>query len=215
MEFDERLAKLGISVVATADATWVVSAALYQDEKEAGGKHHVYFTVVGASGQPLAGITCVVDWIGRETNDKPTKVVTDTNGKANVPLYANLDITLLNGPYFAFVEDESKSEVVRGMGLPEKRHVNFMLTFAPPQVTAKTLPEAAVAAAAKLTWMPINTGAALYQFAQANKLGYPQTDEFEYVYGADTYVAQVFNLGIVYVKKDDWGNCKWIKKPEA
>ena len=27
------------------------------------------------------------------------------------------------------------------------------------------------------------------------------------------YVAQVYNLGIVYVKQGDWGNCKWVKKP--
>jgi N-acetylmuramoyl-L-alanine amidase len=67
-------------------------------------------------------------------------------------------------------------------------------------------------AARTLTWMPINDQAALYQFAQENDLGYPQTDEFEFVFKNQTYVAQVFNLGIVYVKKGDWGNVKWIKK---
>ena len=61
--------------------------------------------------------------------------------------------------------------------------------------------------------MPINTGGALYKFALANKLGYPQTDEFEFTYGSDTYVGQVYNLGIVYVKKGDWGNVKWVRKP--
>lgn len=73
--------------------------------------------------------------------------------------------------------------------------------------------QAAITAAKKLPWMPINDQAALYKFAQTNNLGYPQTDEFEFVYNHDTYVGQVFNLGIVYVKKGDWGNVRWVKKP--
>ncbi len=77
-----------------------------------------------------------------------------------------------------------------------------------------SLEQAIVAAAKKYTWMPINTFAALYQFAQANHLGYPQTDEFEFTVNNVVYVGQVYNLGIVYVKKGDWGNCKWVKKPD-
>jgi hypothetical protein len=72
---------------------------------------------------------------------------------------------------------------------------------------------AAIAAAKKLPWMPINTDGALYKFAQAQKLGYPQTDEFEFKLGTDGYVGQVYNLGIVFVKKGDWANVKWMKKP--
>ena len=72
---------------------------------------------------------------------------------------------------------------------------------------------AAMAAAKKLTWMPINTDAALYQYAQEQNLGYPQTDEFDAAVGTDSFVVQVFNDGIVYVKKGDWGNVKSFKKP--
>lgn len=71
---------------------------------------------------------------------------------------------------------------------------------------------AALRAARKWTWMPINDQAALYRFAQANHLGYPQTDEFEFVHNNETYIGQVFNLGIVYAKKGDWGNVKWVRK---
>ncbi len=71
---------------------------------------------------------------------------------------------------------------------------------------------AAITAAHKYAWMPINDQAALYKFAQANKLGYPQTDELELAFNNDKYLAQVFNLGIAYVKKGDWGNAKWVKK---
>lgn len=72
-----------------------------------------------------------------------------------------------------------------------------------------------IAAAKKLRWMPINTNAALYKFAQAHNLGYPQTDEFEFTYNNDGYVGQVYNLGIVFVKKGDWGNVQWIAKPSG
>lgn len=61
--------------------------------------------------------------------------------------------------------------------------------------------------------MPINTDGALYKFAQSKNLGYPQTDEFKFMVGNDEYVGQVYNLGIVYVKKGDWANCKFVNKP--
>ncbi|MBI3536136.1 MAG: hypothetical protein HY070_01020, partial [Chloroflexi bacterium] len=77
---------------------------------------------------------------------------------------------------------------------------------AQPQTGAEA--NAAIAAAKKFTWMPINDKAALYLFAQKNNLGYPQTDEFEFTYSGAGYIAQVYNLGIVYVKKGDYANVK-------
>ncbi len=82
----------------------------------------------------------------------------------------------------------------------------------PPPPPPDPVATAAIAAAKKFTWMPINTDGALYKFAQAQNLGYPQTDEFEVPFQGETYVAQVYNLGIVYAKKGDWGNCKWVRK---
>ncbi len=61
--------------------------------------------------------------------------------------------------------------------------------------------------------LPINVESALSKFAAANKLGCPQTDEMEFQADGD-YLAQVFVGGIVYVKKGDWGNLKWVKKPQ-
>jgi hypothetical protein len=72
---------------------------------------------------------------------------------------------------------------------------------------------AAIAKAKTLTWMPTNDQAALYRFAQQNNLGYPQTDKFAFACNNESYIGQVFNLGIVYVKKGDWGNVQWVKKP--
>ncbi|MGE5262018.1 MAG: hypothetical protein ACM3S0_01440 [Acidobacteriota bacterium] len=218
MQFDPRLSTLGISRVETPGAAWVLQSAEYQDETQSGGNHIILFTVLDVSGKPVPNVICVVDWVGRDpSQDPPTRVVTNVSGQANVPIYANLDIHLLNGPYFAFIEDQSKSDVVRGMGLPEHHHVNFLLTFGPRSGggsdPSQTLDQAVVVAAQKYTWMPINTDAALYRYAQTKNLGYPQTDEFELTFGGDSYVAQVYNLGIVYVKKGDWGDLHWTKKP--
>lgn len=85
--------------------------------------------------------------------------------------------------------------------------------IANPGPDPSNLQDTILTEAKKHTWMPINTDGALYKYALAQKLGYPQTDEFEFTVGADGYVGQVYNLGIVYVKKGDWGNCKWVTKP--
>lgn len=227
MDFDPRLTNLGISVKAGGPtASWTLVSAQYQDETQAGGNHNIYFTVVDASGKPLAGAPCVVDY-PQDPSDphQPSRTPADASGQANYPMYANLDTTLKNGPYFAYIDDPSKSDVVTGMGLPEHRHVNYLLKFAaktpgsvpppppPPPPPSATLEQTVIANAQKYTWMPINTDGALYKFALSNNLGYPQTDEFEFTFSADTYVGQVYNGGIVYVKKGDWGNVKWVKKP--
>lgn len=89
---------------------------------------------------------------------------------------------------------------------------NYLVRFpAPPPDPVAT---AVATEAKKFTWMPINTDAALYKFAQANNLGYPQTDEFTFSHDNAEYLGQVFNLGIVFVKKGDWGNVQWVKKPQ-
>ena len=218
MIWDSRLDNLGVKAETTANAKWNVTAVIYQDDVEAQGQHHIIFTVLDAQNKPVANVTCVMDWLGRDPTDPPTKVVTDATGKANTPMYANLDPAKKNGPYFAYIEDPTKSDIVRGLGLPLKHHVNYLLTFAPltappPPPPPGTLEQAIQTAAKQFRWMPINDTASLYQFALKNNLGYPQTDEFEVVFGGDAYIAQVYNLGIVYVKKGDWTNVKWVKKP--
>jgi len=221
MNIDPRLAPLGVKVTSTPNAKWVITSAMYEDETQSGGNHNIFFQVNDASGKPMPNVKCFVDY-PQDPSDphQPIMHLSDPNGQANEPINANLDIHLLNGPYFAYVEDSNTSDKVTGMGLPEHHHVNFRLTFAPAsgggggggggQSLEQTAQNAAVA---HKPWMPINDGGALYKFALKNNLGYPQTDEFEFTVGADTYVGQVYNLGIVYVKKGDWGNCKWVKKP--
>lgn len=90
------------------------------------------------------------------------------------------------------------------------RIVDALKNYAPPSLT--TVEYAVREAASHSSWMPINRDAALYKVAQKNGLGYPQTDEKEIVFGEAEWLFQVFQGGIVYVKKGDWGDVKWIKK---
>jgi N-acetyl-anhydromuramyl-L-alanine amidase AmpD len=71
------------------------------------------------------------------------------------------------------------------------------------------------ASANEVPLLSINTQSALYKFAAANLLGNPQTNEFQFQVGGDSYVSQVFNNGIVYVKSGDWGNAARVGKPDG
>ncbi|OQY93307.1 MAG: hypothetical protein B6D41_07665 [Chloroflexi bacterium UTCFX4] len=218
MQWDDRLTNLGVNLKTLANGKWTATAARYQDEQEAQGQHHIWFTVWDAQSKPLPNVRVFVDWVGRDKDDPPTQRMTDANGKANVDIYANLDITKKNGPYFAYVEGQDQSDVVQGMGLPEHHHVNFLLTFAPhtapppPPPPPTDVPTAILAKAKSVSWMPVNNGAALWNFAKANSLQDQQTDEMTVNINGEEYLLQVFNLGIVYAKVGDWGNIKIIKK---
>lgn len=226
MQWDDRLTNLGVNLKPNPQAAWEAEGARFQDEDEAQGQHHVWFTVLDENNKPRANVKVYVDWIGRDKDDPPTMRMTDADGRANVDIYANLDTTKKNGPYFAYVEGADKSDVVAGMGLPEKHHVNFLLTFGPrstpkpptpptpptPPVPPQNVEDAIKEKAKSVPWMPVNNMGALWNFAKAHGLQDQQTDELSVTISGQEYLLQVFNLGIVYAKKGDWGNIKVIKK---
>lgn len=218
MQWDSRLDNLGVNLKPTPNSKWEATVAQYQDDQEAQGQHHVWFTVLDDHNKPLPNVRVFVDWIGRDKDDPPTQRLTGADGKANVDIYANLDPAKKNGPYFAYVEGQDKSDVVQGMGLPLKHHVNFLLTFAPrtatppPPPPPTDVPTAILDKAKSVPWMPVNNGAALWNFAKANGLQDQQTDEMTVTINGEDYLLQVFNLGIVYAKVGDWGNIKVIRK---
>lgn len=82
----------------------------------------------------------------------------------------------------------------------------------PPFAGESTLEQAIAQAARTLTWMPVNNTAALWKFAKRHGLQDQQTDEIHFTYNGADYIAQVFNLGVVYVKVGDWDNVKVIPK---
>lgn len=235
MQWDDRLTPLGVNLKPNTSGNWQATVVRYQDDQEAQGQHHVWFTVLDGNGKPKPGVSVFVDWIGRDVDDPATRRTTDADGRANVDIYANLDPAKKNGPYFAYVEGAEESDVVAGMGLPLKHHVNFLLTYAPrvavpmpepvptpptptppPPVTPPPPPQnieqAILHKAESVPWMPVNNGAALWNFAKANGLQDQQTDEMAVTINGQDYVLQVFNLGIVYARVGDWGNIKIIRK---
>ncbi|MBI3732726.1 MAG: N-acetylmuramoyl-L-alanine amidase [Chloroflexi bacterium] len=125
------------------------------------------------------------------------------------PQTDEFDFTVNNQPCVAQVYQKAVIYVKIG------DWANVKTTPKPDGGPAPADPVAAAAqiAARQHAWMPINVGSALYNFAQNEKLGYPQTDEFEFTLDDGTYVAQVYEGGITYVKRGDYGNCQWLKKP--
>ncbi len=82
----------------------------------------------------------------------------------------------------------------------------------PPPPHAMTLEEAVLQTAHSVPWMPVNNTAALWKFAKQNDLQDQQTDELPFTYNGEKYIAQVFNLGILYVKVGDWNTIRVIPK---
>ncbi|MBI3536197.1 MAG: N-acetylmuramoyl-L-alanine amidase [Chloroflexi bacterium] len=82
------------------------------------------------------------------------------------------------------------------------------------EMRADSVTEMIQATANEVPELPINLESALYKFAQTNNLGCPQSDEIDFQASGADFIAQVFMGGIVYVKKGDWGNLKWVKKPQ-
>jgi murein DD-endopeptidase MepM/ murein hydrolase activator NlpD len=81
-----------------------------------------------------------------------------------------------------------------------------------PVLDQLKLEEAVLTTANAVTWMPVNNTAALWRFAKANGLQDQQTDELSFTFDSAAYLAQVFNLGIVYCKVGDYGNIRVIPK---
>lgn len=135
---DPRAEALGVYITETLNAKYRVVKVAYQDPDQSGGNHNIYFNVLDKDGKPLLNIPCYMDWVGRNPkDDDPTKVFTDPKGQCNIGMYASLNPSLKNGPYFSFVEatvvkgvvSNIQSDVVHGMGLLLNRHVNFVLTY--------------------------------------------------------------------------------------
>lgn len=81
-----------------------------------------------------------------------------------------------------------------------------------PPLPPLTLQDAVIQKAQSVGWMPVNNTAALWKYAKLNGLQDQQSDEIHFTYKGSDYIAQVFNLGIVYVKVGDWGNIHAIPK---
>lgn len=142
------------------------------------------------------------------------KEINDWNAvQTNQPIQALCLFRWQTGNLMWSISDKPALQDDLRAALQNDYRVRWATPTPPPPPPPDPVATAAIAKAKTLTWMPINANGALYKFAQAKNLGYPQTDEFEFTFNNTVYVGQVYNLGIVFVKKGDWGNVQWVQKP--
>ncbi len=124
LQWDPRLDEFGIRLKRASarrgETVWRLVQAIYQDPTESSGNHNIYVEILDEQGRRIVGQRAWVVWEGGQTpiftQDKPAPEYA-----ADFPMYAKI------GSYQ--VEVEGLSDVVSGMGLPVRHHVNFLLTF--------------------------------------------------------------------------------------
>lgn len=117
--WDSRLDALGIRLISAPPVTghpiWRLVEARWESPEEAGGLHHVFIRLLDEEGHPVVGQQVQLLW-----GDGSAEAQTNETG-ANFPLYGPV------GEYS--VQVAGVSDRVVGLGLPQKRHVNYRLTF--------------------------------------------------------------------------------------
>lgn len=129
--WDPRLPGLNVSLqpaaVSTGTLYWKLIRADYHDPfqhgGEFGGDHNMYFVATNASGTRVPNETVWQAW-----PDGSVSALTNSNGIADIPMWANYFPENGPGPYSGYM-GSLPSDVVRGMGLPANNHVSFILYF--------------------------------------------------------------------------------------
>jgi CRP-like cAMP-binding protein len=129
--WDGRLSQLGVSVadaaVGSGQSYWQLVEARWENEAEAGGKHHIYVEVLDENGQRVVGQPVSIFWSDGgdriSTEDKPAPEYA-----SNYPMYKA-------GNSYNIKVEGLPSDVVQGAGLgtPDMPfhtiHTNVLLTF--------------------------------------------------------------------------------------
>ncbi len=129
LDWDPRLDALGVTRTPAENCTpgcWQLTSARYEDPGESGGTHHIYARLLLESGDAPAGLPWHVRF-----PDGDIRVLSKAAPEwADVPLFACYDPSTQTGAYRAYAgEQETQSDVVHGMGLPQCQHVNFRLIW--------------------------------------------------------------------------------------
>jgi len=132
LEWDPRLDILGVRLTrTTVQPSWRLVAARYRDVHESDNKHHIFLRAIDANGNPIAGAHFLVDWLGRQPDERPGELTTDQAGMANYAMFINMHPEQQDGILFAMALAQP-SDRVDGMGLPNNHHVCFDLTYQLP-----------------------------------------------------------------------------------
>lgn len=127
--WDSRLDALNVTYHPATDCAggcWRVDSAIFEDVHESGGNHNVYGRLTIGSNSP-AGLPWHVAY-----PDGNVQILTKAAPEwADFPMFAEYDPDEGEaGPYYSYAGDDiARSDVVRGMGLPERQHVNFRLIW--------------------------------------------------------------------------------------
>lgn len=140
MEWDPRLDPLHVTYHPAADCSqgcWRLRSARYEDPTESNGTHNIYARLLDGTGKQMGGAPWHSAW-----PDGDVRILSKPAPEwADFPMYAWYYWEQGPGPYRSYAGDaESRSDSVRGMGLPVRQHVNFRLTWQwvepPPTPTA-------------------------------------------------------------------------------
>jgi hypothetical protein len=129
LSWDERLDELGVTLQPATDCTngcWRLITARLEDDQESGGNHNIFSRLYGESGDMIAGAPWHAAW-----PDGDIELFTKAPPEwADFPIFACYNPERGPGAYYAYAgSDQSKSDVVRGMGLPQCLHVNYRLEW--------------------------------------------------------------------------------------
>ncbi len=127
LEWDSRLNDLGVWVSRAqsqpGQPVYRLIKAIYEDETQSHGLHHIYVDVLDEKGQRILGQPVTQSWPSGQavgyTENKPSPEY-----PLNFPMYG------AQGPdsYNIYVTN-APSDVVHGLGLPASKTVNYRLTF--------------------------------------------------------------------------------------
>ncbi|MGB8647480.1 MAG: hypothetical protein WCF84_19765 [Anaerolineae bacterium] len=131
LQLDPRLASelnAGVKIIQpTANATcWKLISAQYIDAEQAGGKITIVCNVEDEQGHPLAGVPVIQGWPSDQAIGN-----SNADGLVEFPMSGDSSFDPArgeHGPYSVLVGG-LPSDTVVGLGLPLKRHVQFVLTW--------------------------------------------------------------------------------------
>ena len=127
--WDSRLEALNVTyhpAVDCSEGCWRLYSAVFEDSHESGGQHHIFGRLT-VDGQSPAGLAWHVAY-----PDGDVRILTKAAPEwSDFPMFAEYDPDEGEaGPYYAYAGDAiTYSDVVRGLGLPERQHVNFRLIW--------------------------------------------------------------------------------------
>ena len=221
--FDDAGEKYGVRVETVADPAmpyWRVIGVHHLTGAENVGRHHVFVDVLDEAGQRINGSQL----LGTKGNLPPFLVRIDKPANepgTNFPMFKN-DVATVAVHWPAEAPLPSDKVVNLHTGHPDEEpgttlfHHSFYMVFqkatAPPIV--RSLEEVLWEEGEQLV-MPLDPEAELFKFARQQGLGERLTREYVIEHEGKSYVAQIYQGGLVYVPTDHSEEIKVLEEPPA